>query len=83
MNILYFLVPLALVLAGVAVYGFIWAVRNGQYEDLETPGIRMITSDLDADSTVRRREEHAKQRDHAEHDQKPPSGSADQPARSL
>ncbi|GAB5518466.1 MAG: hypothetical protein RhofKO_07170 [Rhodothermales bacterium] len=45
MTILYLLVPLALLLAGVAVYGFCWSVRDGQYDDTETPAIRMLTDD--------------------------------------
>jgi cbb3-type cytochrome oxidase maturation protein len=45
MNILYLLVPIALALAAVAVYGFVWAVRSGQYEDVETPAIRMMIGD--------------------------------------
>jgi cbb3-type cytochrome oxidase maturation protein len=45
MNILYLLVPLAIVLAGVGVAAFWWAVRNGQFEDVETPAIRMLLED--------------------------------------
>lgn len=42
MNVLYFLVPLALLLAGAGIAAFIWAVRNGQFDDVETPAIRML-----------------------------------------
>jgi cbb3-type cytochrome oxidase maturation protein len=49
MNILYFLVPLALLLAGVGVWAFIWSVKSGQFEDVETPGIRMLFDDEDED----------------------------------
>ncbi len=45
MNILYFLVPLALLLAGSGVWAFVWSVRNGQFEDVETPAIRMLFED--------------------------------------
>ncbi len=45
MNVLFFLVPLALLLAGAAVAGFIWAVRHGQYDDVHTPAIRMLLDD--------------------------------------
>lgn len=47
MNVLYFLVPLALLLAGVGVTAFIWAVRTGQFEDTETPALRIL---MDEDS---------------------------------
>lgn len=45
MIVLYILLPLALVLAGVFVGVFVWAVRNGQFDDLETPGHRVLFDD--------------------------------------
>lgn len=42
MNIVYFLVPAALVLGAAFVFAFIVMVRSGQYEDLETPALRML-----------------------------------------
>ena len=35
MESLYFLIPLSIVVLGVAVSMFWWAVRNGQYDDLK------------------------------------------------
>ena len=48
MNILLILVPLALLLAAVAVAGFFWAVRDGQFDDTETPAVRVLFEDDDA-----------------------------------
>jgi len=45
MNVLYFLVPLALLLAGVGVAAFIWSVRTGQFDDVDTPGVRVLLED--------------------------------------
>lgn len=42
MNILFVLVPVALFLAALGVAGFIWSVRSGQFDDLETPGMRVL-----------------------------------------
>lgn len=42
MNIVYILAPLALILALIALIGFLWAVQKGQYDDLETPAHRML-----------------------------------------
>jgi len=42
MSVLYLVVPLALVIVAVGVAGYFWAVKNGQMDDLETPGIRVI-----------------------------------------
>lgn len=50
MNVLYFLVPLAILLAAAGVAAFMWAVRNGQFDDVETPAIRMLLDDSDASS---------------------------------
>ena len=45
MNILYLLIPLALLLLGVAVWVFFWAVGSGQFDDLDTPAMRVIMDD--------------------------------------
>jgi cbb3-type cytochrome oxidase maturation protein len=42
MTVLYLLVPLALLLAGTGVAAFFWSVRNGQFDDVETPAIRVL-----------------------------------------
>jgi len=45
MNILYLLIPLALLLLGAAVWVFFWAVGSGQFDDLDTPAMRIIMDD--------------------------------------
>jgi len=35
MNIVFFLIPLGLLLFGIIVWAFIWAVNHGQFEDLD------------------------------------------------
>jgi cbb3-type cytochrome oxidase maturation protein len=47
MNILYLLIPLALVLLGIAIWAFMWAVRSGQFDDLEGPAHRILMDDDD------------------------------------
>jgi cbb3-type cytochrome oxidase maturation protein len=42
MAILIVLIPLGLVLLGIAVAAFIWAVRHDQFEDLESEGSRIL-----------------------------------------
>ena len=46
MNVLYVLVPLALGLALAAVAAFRCAVRDGQFDDVETPALRILLDDL-------------------------------------
>jgi len=45
MNILLMLIPLSLVLLGVAVAAFVWAVRRGQFDDLDTPALDILEDD--------------------------------------
>ena len=45
MSILYVLIPLALILLGVAVWAFFWAVGAGQFDDLDTPAVRVVMDD--------------------------------------
>ncbi len=45
MSVLFLVLPLALCIVGGAVWGFLWAVRRGQFDDLKTPGVRMLHDD--------------------------------------
>ena len=47
MTILYLLIPLGLVLLGVAAWAFMWAVRSGQFDDMEGPAHRILMDDDD------------------------------------
>jgi cbb3-type cytochrome oxidase maturation protein len=45
MTILLVLIPLGIVLLGLAIALFVWAVRHGQFEDLEGEGARILFDD--------------------------------------
>ena len=45
MEILFALIPLSIVLITVAVMLFRWAVRSGQYDDLDRPGHSILFDD--------------------------------------
>lgn len=45
MSSLLLLIPISLVLLGVAVWAFVWAVRRGQFDDLDTPAIDILLDD--------------------------------------
>jgi len=47
MSILFALIPLAIGLLAVAVWAFFWAVRSGQFDDLDTPAVRILLDDDD------------------------------------
>lgn len=42
MEIVYLLVPIALLIAALVVWLFFWAIRSGQFEDLEGPAHRIL-----------------------------------------
>jgi len=44
-EILYLLIPVSILLLLVAVAAFVWAVKNGQFEDMEGPAYRIIMDD--------------------------------------
>ncbi len=42
MSVIYIVLPLAVVMAGAFLWAFMWCVRSGQYDDVETPAMRML-----------------------------------------
>ncbi|MEL6302985.1 MAG: cbb3-type cytochrome oxidase assembly protein CcoS [Pseudomonadota bacterium] len=55
MNILLLLIGLALVIAGVFAWAFIWAVREGQFDDMDSPAVRILLDDDRAPSRNERK----------------------------
>lgn len=49
MNVLVYLVPMALGLGLMGLFGFLWALKSGQYSDLEGAALRVLSDD-DLDS---------------------------------
>ena len=45
MEILYLLIPLSLVLVGIIIWVFLWAVRSGQFDDMEGPAHQILMDD--------------------------------------
>jgi cbb3-type cytochrome oxidase maturation protein len=44
-NVLIYLVPLALLLGLAGLIGFMWALKSGQYEDLDGAALRILPDD--------------------------------------
>jgi cbb3-type cytochrome oxidase maturation protein len=51
MEVVVVLIGAALLVAVGFLFAFIWAVRSGQYDDLQTPSMRILHDDDDKDST--------------------------------
>ena len=45
MNIIFLLIPISLVLVMVIILALFWAVRSGQYDDMEGPRHRILMDD--------------------------------------
>lgn len=48
MNVILFLIPLTLVLVGMAGWAFFWAVGDGQFDDLDSPAWEILRDEKDA-----------------------------------
>jgi len=60
MKIIYILIPLSLMLLSLAVWAFFWAVRNDQFDDLDTPAMDILDDDEKADGAQESEDEERK-----------------------
>lgn len=47
MNIIFVSIPISLLLLAVAIWAFFWAVRSGQYDDLDSPAYSILDDEPD------------------------------------
>jgi cbb3-type cytochrome oxidase maturation protein len=47
MEIIYLLIPISLLLIGLIIMAFLWAIRSGQFDDLEGPAHKILMDDDD------------------------------------
>jgi cbb3-type cytochrome oxidase maturation protein len=45
MNVLVYLVPMALALGVTALLAFLWSMRSGQYDDLDGAALRVLSDE--------------------------------------
>jgi cbb3-type cytochrome oxidase maturation protein len=45
MNVLVYLVPMALGLGLAGLFGFMWALKSGQYSDIDGAALRVLSDD--------------------------------------
>ena len=45
MNIILLLIPISLVLLGIGIWAFFWAVNHAQFDDLDTPSLSPLAED--------------------------------------
>lgn len=54
MTSLLVLIPVSLLLLGLAVCTLVWAIRDGQYDDLDSPSIAVLVDEPAAGGGARR-----------------------------
>ncbi|MBD3679121.1 MAG: cbb3-type cytochrome oxidase assembly protein CcoS [Rhodobacteraceae bacterium] len=47
MNVLIYLIPVSLLLGGLGLAGFFWALRKGQFDDPDGDSRRILTDEHD------------------------------------
>lgn len=45
MSVIFIVLPLALIVVAIAVIAYVWSARGGQFDDLDTPAVRMLHDD--------------------------------------
>lgn len=45
MNMIFVSIPIGIVLLALGIWAFFWAVRSGQYDDLESPAYAILDDD--------------------------------------
>ncbi len=45
MSIVFVLIPVSLVLVGCGIWAFFWAVRTGQFDELDAPAWEILVED--------------------------------------
>lgn len=45
MNVLIYLIPIALGLGGLGLVAFLWSLKSGQYDDLDGAAARILEED--------------------------------------
>jgi cbb3-type cytochrome oxidase maturation protein len=54
MSILVVLIPVTLLLVGIAVWAFFWATNDGQFDDLDSPAVEILVDEDPAAPQTRR-----------------------------
>lgn len=57
MEVIYLLIPLSLLLVGLIVWILLWAIRSGQFDDLEGPAHRILMDDDDKPASTQEDED--------------------------
>jgi cbb3-type cytochrome oxidase maturation protein len=68
MNVIVILIMVSLGLATSFLLAFVWAVRNGQFDDTQTPSVRLLLDESPADTSRCPRPNNQKPTEHERRD---------------
>jgi cbb3-type cytochrome oxidase maturation protein len=52
MEIIFLLIPLSLLLVIAALWGFFWAAKNGQFDDLDSPALMILEDESESEEAT-------------------------------
>ena len=68
MDILFLLIPIALIFLVIALALFFWAIRNGQYDDMDSQSMKIIMDEHRSDQKVKKGKDDAPIKDQTSED---------------
>ncbi|MCP1727501.1 cbb3-type cytochrome oxidase maturation protein [Natronospira proteinivora] len=74
MNIIFVSIPIGIILVALAIAAFFWAVRSGQYDDLDSPAYSIL---MDEDREERQRRAQQKTKAQKAQDDESPAQDKD------
>lgn len=78
MNIIYYLIPVAILFMVIGVVAFFWATKSEQFEDMEKQGLSILMDDMPSgnnQSTESKNDTSSNANDQANSHDKEPKGS--------
>ncbi len=60
MNLLLFLIPIALFLGALGLFAFLWSLKSGQYDDLEGAAWRILEDDEEMEGSKKTKPDRSK-----------------------
>ncbi|MDO6505456.1 cbb3-type cytochrome oxidase assembly protein CcoS [Colwellia sp. 4_MG-2023] len=64
MSIIYFLIPIAVLLTALGIYMFFWAVKTEQFDDLEKEGMSILFDNKEDDKTTKQSSDKPDSKNH-------------------
>ena len=64
MSVLFVLIGVSMIVAGGFLFGFLWAVKKGQYDDSYSPSVRILFDDQEKEQKESTKEKNTAKKNH-------------------